>query len=74
MMRILKGRIAGRWVGCLIVAATVAWLLPAFVESRQNALAEQIAQEQYESQLRYHYGQHAYLPVGTVGELFARVR
>jgi hypothetical protein len=74
MMRILKGRIAGRWVACLIVAATAAWLLPVFLENRQNALAEEIAQEQYESQLRYHYGQHAYLPVGTVGELFARVR
>ncbi len=73
-MRIFKGRIGGRWLACLITVAVAAWLLPDFLENRHNALEQQVAQEQYESQLRYHYGQHAYFPAGNVDELFARVR
>ena len=74
MMRIFKRRIAKRWVACLIVVAAMAGLLPALIEARQDALAQQTAQEAYEAQLRHHYGQHAYLPVGHVAELFSRVR
>lgn len=73
MMRLFKGRIGRRWVACLIAMATAAWLLPAFLENRENALAQQVAQDQYEAQLRDHYSQNA-LPVGHVAELFARIR
>jgi hypothetical protein len=74
MMRTSKGKIAGRWAACGTILAVAAWSLIALVEGRQNASAQQLAHEQYESQLNYHYGHNGHLPAGNIEDLFARIR
>jgi hypothetical protein len=72
-MRTFKGRIARRCAASLILLAVAAWSLSAIVEGQQNASAQQIAYEQYGSQLQYHYSRRGQSPVGNVGELFAQL-
>jgi hypothetical protein len=74
MMRTSRGRIARRCAISLALLAVAAWSMSTLVEGQQNASAEQIASEQYESQLQAHYSLDRHWLVSNVGELFARVR
>ena len=74
MMRTGKGRLARRCATGLALVGVAAWSSYTLVDARQNATAQQFANEQYQAQLQNHYGHHSHMPIGNVEELFARVR
>ena len=73
-MRISRGKIARRCTLSLTLMGVAAWSLTALVGDPQGASAQQIGVEQYQSQLQTLDSPHDHLAVGSVEEIFARMR
>ncbi len=73
-MRISRGKIARRCTLSLTLMGVAAWSLTALVGDPQGASAQQIGVEQYQSQLQTLDSPHDHLAVGSVDEIFARMR
>jgi hypothetical protein len=66
-----KTKLAKCCAGCLVLAAIAAAVVPAIVEGQQSAAAREVAQQQFDTQVQYHY---AHLPVGHVEQIFTAPR
>jgi hypothetical protein len=73
-MRISRGKIARRCTLSLTLMTVAAWSLTVLVGDPQSASAQQIGFEEHQSQLPTLDSTHDHLAVGSVEEIFARMR